>query len=141
MKRLLMLALVILVLTASCGGKKEVKKVSAESLAATEAFALAEILREAYLKKDLNTIEKNSTNKGFREISMAIKSFDSAELSFNPVWVEIEAGVVNMNVSWNGRWNKAGKITEERGMAVFIMKEKPLRVDAILRSNPFKHPD
>lgn len=140
MKRLLVLVLTAtLVVMVSCG-KKEVKKVSESSKIATEAFALAETIKNSYLKKDFEAIEKNTTREGFRVISRSIKIFDSAELSFNPVWVEIDDNESRLNVSWKGTWKKAGKITEERGMAIFVLKGAPLKVDNILRANPFAQP-
>lgn len=139
MKGLLVYAIIVFVFVASCG-KGEVKKVSEDSKMATEAFSLAEKIREAYAKKDLSTIEKNSTREGFRTISSAFKPFDSVDLTFNPVWVEIEDNMVHLNISWKGRWQKNGKTTEERGMAVFVLKGRPLKVDNILRANPFSHP-
>jgi hypothetical protein len=138
MKRLLVYAIILFVFVASCG-KGEVKKVSEDSKMATEAFSLAEKIREAYAKKDLSTIEKNSTREGFRTISSALKTFDSVDLTFSPVWVEIEDNVVHLNISWKGIWQKGGKTTEERGMAVFVLKGRPLKVDNILRANPFRY--
>jgi hypothetical protein len=139
MKRLFVYAIIVFVFVASCG-KGEVKKVSEDSKMATEAFSLAEKIREAYAKKDLSTIEKNSTREGFRTISSAFKTFDSVDLTFSPVWVEIEDNVMHLNISWKGTWQKEGKTTEERGMAVFVLKGRPLKVDNILRANPFRYP-
>lgn len=136
---ILIFAFCILIFVASCG-KKEVKKASEDSKIATEAFALVEAIRDAYIKKDLKALEKNTTKEGFRTISSSIKTFDSVELTFTPVWVEIEDNVVHLNESWKGRWKKSGRITEERGMAVFVLKGNPLKVDNILRANPFKYP-
>jgi len=142
MKRLLFVAVVLImaVLAASCG-KKAVKRVSEDSKIATETFAVVDAIKKAYLKRDLLEIEKNTTKDGFREINSMMKSFDSAELDFNPVLVEIEEGTVNLNVSWTGAWTKDGKTTQERGMAVFVLKGMPLKVDAVLRANPFKYPE
>lgn len=128
------------VFVVSCG-KEAVKKVSEDSRMATETFAVVNAIRESYIHKDVLEIEKNTTQDGFRTISSMIKPFDSAELTFNPVLVEIEEGTVNLNVSWKGTWKKDGNTTDERGMAVFVLKGMPLKVDAVLRSNPFKYPD
>ncbi|MBI3592049.1 MAG: hypothetical protein HY099_00935 [Nitrospirae bacterium] len=140
MKRLLILMLIMFVFIASCG-KKEVKKVSEDSKIATESFGVIEAIKEAYVKKDVLAIEKNATKEGFRAISGVVKSFDSAELTFSPVLVEIEDGAVHLNVSWKGIWKREGKTTEERGMAIFALKGRPLKVDNILRANPFRYPE
>lgn len=140
MRNILILLVVMLTFTAACG-KKEVKQVSEDSKTAVEAFALIETLKDAYIKKDMKAIEKNATKDGYRSVLGAMKNFDAAELTFNPVFVEIEEGVVNVNVSWKGSWKKDGKPIDERGMAVFVFKERPLKLDNILRANPFKYPE
>ncbi|MFO0752340.1 MAG: hypothetical protein U0411_03320 [Thermodesulfovibrionales bacterium] len=142
MKRLLLYALLMLALVVSCSsGKKEVRRESADSKIAKEAFALSETLREAYVKRDTSVLEKNTTREGFRALTGVMRPFDTARLSFNPVWVEIEDGTVQMNVQWNGHWLKGDHVTEERGMAIFVLQGKPLKLDKILRANPFKYPE
>jgi hypothetical protein len=140
MKRLLALGLILLVFVVACG-KKEVKRVSADSKMTTEAFAVVEKLRAAYLKNDFSAIQQNTTRYGYSSIANARKSFDSAELTFNPVLVEIFGDTVNVYISWNGTWKKNGKTFEDKGLADFILKEKPLKVDEILRDNPFSKPE
>jgi hypothetical protein len=134
------LVLIMAVFVVSCG-KTAVKKVSEDSKIATETFAIVEAIKESYINKDVLGIEKNTTKDGFRAISSVLKTFDSAELTFNPVLVEIEEGTVSLNISWKGTWKKGGNTTAERGMAVFVLKGMPLKVDAVLRANPFKYPE
>ncbi len=130
---------IVLIFSVSCG-KKEVKRVSEESLIATEAFGLIEKIKDAYIKGDLSVIERNSTKDGFKAIA-AQRTFDSVDLTFSPVWVEIEGDTVNVNISWKGNWKRSGKSIEERGMAVFVLKGRPLKIDNVLRANPFRTPE
>lgn len=141
MRKFLGIFLLILLLLVSCGGKKEVKKESEESKTAKDAFAVIESLRNAYIAKDITAIERNTTKEGFQLVVKDIKKIDTVELKFKPVWVEIEQDKVLLNISWQGRWQKGAVINDEKGMAVFILKDKPLRVDKILRSNPFEYPE
>lgn len=141
MKRLVLVMLILPLLVASCGGKKETKRVSEDSRIATEAFEVAETLRDAYVRKDVAALENTTTKEGFPAVSRGLRNFDSAELTFAPVYVEIVEGAVNLNVSWRGVWKKGGAATEERGMAVFVLKGRPLKVDAVLRANPFRYPE
>ncbi len=131
--------LLILLLT-SCG-KKEVKPVSPESNLAQEAIVLAETIRDAYVKNDRGTLEKHSTKDGYRELIGAIKNFDSVELTLTPTWVEIENSVVSLHVSWKGTWAVGGKRTEGRGIAVFVLEGRPLRLAQVQRENPFRQPE
>ncbi len=131
---------ILIFLLASCG-KQEVKKVSEESKIAQEAFKLAEVIKNAYVKNDRVTMERNSTKEGYRELIGAMKSFDNAELTLIPRKVEIEDSTVYLNLAWNGTWMVGGKRTEERGLAIFVMEGRPLKLDRVLRSNPFRQPE
>jgi len=135
-----LLLFVSILLIASCG-KKEVKKVSPESKIAHEVFGIAETIRNAYVKNERATLERNSTKEGYRELIGAMKSFDSVELTFTPRWVDIEDSVIYLNVSWKGTWVVSGKKTEERGMAIFVLEGKPPKLARVLRANPFKQPE
>jgi hypothetical protein len=132
--------LVVIVLLVSCG-KKEVRPVSQESKIAQEAIGLAETIRNAYIKNDRETLEKHATRDGYRELIGAIKSFDSVELTFTPTWVDIDNSVVSLHISWKGTWVVGGKRTEERGIAVFVLEGKPLKLAQIQRENPFRQPE
>ena len=83
MKRLLAIGLILLVFVVACG-KKEVKKTSTDSKLTTEAFAVADQIREAYVMNNRAVIERYTTRDGYASITNARKSFDSAELTFNP---------------------------------------------------------
>ena len=127
-------------LVVSCG-KKEVKLKTMDSKIATESFALVEGLRAAYVKRQIPEMENYTTKKGFKGITDVLKTFDSVDLKFTPVWVEIQDDKIFLNVSWKGRWTNAGNITEERGMAVFEIAGRPLKINAVLRANPFRYPE
>ena len=140
MKKALILLLIAVLPLLSCG-KKEVKKVTDESKTAQEAIALAEEIKEAYLKRDLAVIEKNTTKEGYRELLGAIKSFDKAELTFSSKWVQIEKTSVSMKIAWSGKWVAGEQTTEERGTALFIFEGFPLKLSRVLRANPFRQPE
>lgn len=123
----------------SCG-KKEVKLASQESKTAEEAFALIEKTRDAFMKNDRDAIRENATESGYKDVTANRKSYDSVELDFTPRWVEIEQNKVTVNVTWKSKWTFGGKKTEDRGMAVFVLEGRPLKLSAILRTNPFIFP-
>jgi len=137
---LFLLTVLSFLLLPACGGK-EAKKVSPESLLAQEAFALAETLKSAYVEKDRTRLERNSTESGYRELIGSMKSFDGAELSFTPTWVEIQNSTVHLTLSWKGTWSVKGKTTEERGMTVFVFEGTPLTLSQVQRANPFRQPE
>ena len=118
-------------------GKKEVKPASVESRTSLEAFALAETIRTAFVTNDKETLRLDSTPEGYKDITANTKNFDSVELTFTPRWVDIDGADVTLNVAWKSAWTVAGKKTEDRGMAVFQLEGKPLKVSKILRGNPF----
>jgi hypothetical protein len=127
-------------LLVSCG-KKEVKQVSEDSKITQEAFMLADVIKNAYIKNDLSTLEKNTTKDSYNDIIEARKYFDSTDLSFTPHWVEIDGSTVNLQVSWKGTWTVKGKSIEDRGLAVFVMEGRPLKLAKVLRDNPFRKPE
>jgi hypothetical protein len=140
-KTALLLMILFAAMTLFSCGKKEIKPVSQESKTSEEAFALAEKIRDAFIKKDPDTIRNNSTESGNKDITANRKSYDSVDLTFTPRWVEIEQNKVMLNVTWKGKWTSGGKNTEDRGMAVFVMEGRPLKITGILRTNPFIFPE
>lgn len=139
MKKILLLLLVG-VLLVSCG-KKEVKQVSQESKLAQEAFTLAETIKKAFMVKDNITLQKSSTEAGYKDITTNTRGYDSVEFAFTPRWVDIENNRLHVNISWKSAWVVSGRSKEERGMAVFLMEGAPLKVSRILRGNPFVMPE
>ncbi len=129
-----------MILLCSCG-KKEIKPVSEESKIAQEAFKLAEVIKEAYIKNDRVTIQRNSTKDGYKEMISIMKDFDDAELTFIPKKVEIEDSTVYLNLTWSGKWTIGGKKIEDRGLAIFVMEGKPLKLSRVVRENPFRQPE
>jgi hypothetical protein len=123
---------------AACG--KEVKPVSPESKLTQEAFQLADTLRKAYLRNDRESLEKNSTQGGYRQIAESMTSFESADLTFTPTWVEIQDSTVKLTISWKGTWVVKGKTIEDRGSSIFVLEGKPLKLAQVQRSNPFAGP-
>jgi len=135
MKKILLLVFVC-ALFVSCG-KKEVKPLSQESKTSQEAFILAETIKNAFVANDSNTLQKNSTEKGYRDIAANAKGYDSVEFTFTPRWVDIENNQILLNIAWRSTWVVAGRSIDDRGMAVFAMEGTPLKVSQILRGNPF----
>jgi uncharacterized protein YcfL len=136
MKKITLLLLACLLLV-SCGGKKEVKQITQESKTATEAFGVAETIKNAFIKKDSATIQRNATEAGFKDITAGKQGYDSVDITFTPRWVEIEGDKLLVNISWKSTWLSSNRKTDERGMAVFVMEGNPLKVTRILRANPF----
>lgn len=139
MKYLAIASVTMLLFIASCGG--EAKKVSQDSKTAVEAFAAAEAIKEGYIKGEMKPIENNTTREGYRTIMSVLKKFESAELSFNHLRVEITADRTLLHTAWKGKWKRGSDVFEERGTAVFVLTNRPLKVDNILRSNPFRYPE
>ncbi|KAF0184204.1 MAG: lipoprotein [Nitrospirae bacterium] len=140
MKKILALMLILLVFVAACG-KSEIKKPTADSLLATEAFVLAEKVRGAYVARDMSALQANTTPEGYKAITESMKLFDSATLEFNPLLFDIREGKMTLFVSWTGVWKKRGQTFDERGLVVFGLKGRPLKVDTVQRASPFRYPE
>jgi hypothetical protein len=139
MRKLLFVAVAVLLLGACA--KKEVKVQTEDSKLAVEAFALAENMRQAYVNKNSEAFESYATDRGLRDVNRDLEDFEKVELSFTPKWVEIELERLVLNVAWEGTWTIRGRAREGQGMAVFELTGRPLRLNRILRSSPFKNPD
>lgn len=139
--RKVIIALVVLFILNACGGKKEVKQVSMESKIAQEAIAVMESIKELYIKKDFPPVAEKASQEAYKEIIDSIKYFDSVELTFTPRLIEIEQSKIYLNIAWKGTWSVGKELFRERGMAVFLLEGKPLKLSKILRGNPFKYPE
>lgn len=136
MKKITLLLLACMLLV-SCS-KKEVKQTTQESKSAIEAFGIAETIKNAFVKKDLTTLQRNTTEAGMKDVMSGKQAYDSVDITLTPRWVEIEGEQMLVNISWKSSWTLSGRKSEERGMAVFVMEGNPLKLTRILRANPFK---
>ena len=138
MKRPLVLVLAALLVLACAG---EGKSPPEDSLLAVEAMGLAEGMKNAYLKKDVDGLMKFCAPDACSDIVKDMGRFDTEELEFSPQWVQIKQdGLVQLKVSWKGRWTLEGKKEEDRGLAVFELTGSPLRLLGITGSSPFGGP-
>ncbi|MFQ3573515.1 MAG: hypothetical protein SNJ53_02660 [Thermodesulfovibrionales bacterium] len=137
MKRFAIIVIVCLMISAC--GKKEVKKETEEGRIASEIIVVSEQLRQAYIARDLQTIQRHTTSTVYRQITQYINEYKVIDIEFKPVWVEIDTKGVTLNISWKGKWEKSGKNIEDRGMAIFEFTGQPPRVAKILRANPFEY--
>jgi len=121
---------------------KEVKEPSADVIAAEDAFAVAEGLREAYVARDFRDMAKYATEEAYEDITRNLKEFRSVELEFKPRWVEIkEDGDVHLYMAWKGTWTMKDAGEERTGMALFELSGRPPKVSRILRQSPFSQPE
>jgi hypothetical protein len=141
MKNRIFLIFIAFLILSACGGKKEIKQISMESKIASEAISLVESIKDLYVKKNLSPIAEISTQEGYRDIMDAIKHFDTVDLAFTPRFIEIEGGKVYLNMAWKGTWTVGNETFRERGMAVFLLEGKPLKLSRVLRGNPFRYPE
>ena len=133
---LIMLLAAMLVL--ACTSKKHPTE---DSLLAVEAMGLAEGIKDAYLKKDADEVNKFCTPDACNDIISDMERFKTEELEFTPQLVQIKLdGSLQLTVKWKGKWLHEGRKKEERGLAVFELSGRPLRLQEITGSSPFIGP-
>ncbi|MBF0563780.1 MAG: hypothetical protein HQK89_00900 [Nitrospirae bacterium] len=142
---LLVLVMVGGLLLSACG-KKEVKATPMEAKVANSAIEVIERIKDGYLKGNKEGMKKDMTNDGYISITTGMKSFDSADLVFVPNWVSIKETSpkdksIMVNISWTGTWHKGRQSDSEKGLAVFVLKGEPPKLDEIDRDNPFVYPE
>ncbi|NOX21355.1 MAG: hypothetical protein GXO99_08925 [Nitrospirae bacterium] len=123
----------------SCSSEKK-KPVPEEARLAQEAFRIAEKVKDAYLVKNNSLIQRLTTRNGYLRIISSVKDFDVAILSFTPKWVDIEGNELYLYIDWTGTWQVGTKSYTEKGLAAFKFRLNPLKLDDILRNNPFSFP-
>jgi len=124
----------------SCSSNKIVKSDTSGIDITQSANKTIEIIKGAYLKKDMDQIQALTTDDTFRLLKTQIKNFDQASLSLTPIWVEINKDTIQLSFSWEGTWKQDNKTTKERGVAVFVLLPETLKLSQILRSSPFLFP-
>ncbi len=142
MKKSFSIVLMILLglsLIGACSSKEK-KPVPQEAMLTKEAFRIAEKLKDAYLQGDRSVFKTYCTRKGYLKIISSIKEFDHATLSFKPEWVDIDREKLILYIRWEGSWKANGRYYSEKGLTAFQYRLSPLRLDDILRNNPFSYP-
>ena len=138
MRKVLLIFIVALILSAC--ESEQVKPPSEDSELALQAFAVSESVRDLYVKKDYDAMSEMFTAEAYKEFRAGLRQWESVELTFTPRLVEIENDKVTLNVSWQGKWVFMGRTASERGMAVFEMDGRPLKISRIPMGSPFIYP-
>ena len=131
--------LIAAVILSACESE-QVKPPSEDSELALQAFAVSESVRDLYTKKDYDAMSELFTAESYKDFRAGLRQWESVELAFTPRLVEIENDKVTLNVSWQGKWVFMGRTSSERGMAVFELEGRPLKITRILRGSPFIYP-
>jgi len=122
----------------SCG--KDIKATPAESVVAASTVKLLGDIKEAYAGRNMTRLAELTTEEGYRDLGLAIKQFDKATLRFTPTWMDIKENRIEVYVAWEGTWEIGKDVSEERGLAVFVLVGNPSRLDEVHRASPFAYP-
>ncbi len=123
----------------SCA-KKKLTPTPFEARIGNTSVSVMQEFKDAYEDRDISEMRRLSTSDGFRQISVLMKDFDIAELDLNPKWLDIKDKEILLYMSWKGKWIKNNDTTNERGLALFILKRDSMRLDQVMRSSPFIYP-
>jgi hypothetical protein len=138
MKRISILFILIALMSFGCGDDKI--KPSEGSLMATEAFSNIEILKEAYEKKDSETLQRRIAPYIAREILKDLY-FDSSKLELTPRMVKIQENDIVININWKNSWQFTDSYKlENRGVADLILDRETMKLVKISGDNPFLIP-
>ena len=138
MKKTIVVLFMLIFLVPGCA--KDKVKPSADSLMTQSAISALDSVKEAYEKKDKTGIQ-NKTEQTLSQQILQELSFDSAELSFTPKMVRINAdSSINIHITWRGSWIVDGKTLTDRGSGVLSFQRESLKLIQIKGDNPFKTP-
>ncbi len=132
--------LLIFVTLTACGGKKEIKRPSPEAEMIKRAFLVAEKIKNAYLRKDRDTLKRYCSRNGYLTIISSMKDFDSATLNFQLRWADIKRDKIILYIYWRGSWLLKGRLYKDSGLTAFAFTGSPPMLSDILRANPFSQP-
>jgi hypothetical protein len=138
MKNIIM---ILLISSALISCSSEVKSDPQGTIITTEAFKTIESIKEAYLKKNIESIQSLATDDTFRLLKSQIKTFNEATLTFTPLWVETNDETIQVQMTWEGSWKQDKKTINERGVVLFVLLPKTYKLSQILRSSPFILPE
>ncbi len=134
------LTLLFLLITTMNACSKEVKRPSEESIIAKEAMEVVLEIKEAYMNKDRERLEKLLVSK---EVMDNFSFFDiPGEMEFIFRWIDIYDSKADVYVSWKivPASPLAGDVStqELKGLCLFVLEGRPFKLKKILRENPFK---
>lgn len=143
LSKVTVLTLLFLLMTTMNACSKEVKRPSEESIIAKEAMEVVLEIKEAYMNKDRERLEKLLVSK---EVMDNFSFFDiPREMEFIFRWVDIYDSKADVYVSWKivpatVTSPLAGDVStqELKGLCLFVLEGRPFKLKKILRENPFK---
>ncbi len=139
MKKFCIIPIILIFLILGCS-KEEVKP-SADSLMTQNVLGVLETIKHAYEKKDGIVIEKRLAPALSKDILDEF-TFETAELTFNPRMVKINADSdVTVKLIWRGTWVVGGESLKDRGIGTLTFNGKTLELMKIDGNNPFRTPD
>jgi cell division protein FtsN len=135
MKIVYVLCIIVLLTTAGCSGKKEIKS-SEDSLRTKEAMGVMNTIQTAYQEKNSEVLSLHIHPVIARNIIDEL-SFETVELYFTPWIVRINESSTVINADWQGTWIYGDREIKRRGMAGFVFIESPMKLVHINGDNPF----
>ncbi len=132
--------LVVLLAVLSLGCSKDAVKPSEDSLITTNALAVIEAIKEAYVNKSEANIH---THMGSSLASSVIKNlyFEQAVLRLTPRLVKLTDTSVNVNLNWQGTWQFANdKEVKISGVGNLIFHRETMELTSVDGDNPFMTP-
>ncbi|RJR17782.1 MAG: hypothetical protein C4581_07405 [Nitrospiraceae bacterium] len=138
MKKIFFLLSLIVIICLGCTDKGI--KPSADSLSATDAFNIIDIIKTAYEEKDRATLHNHMVTM-LAEDTMKGLLFEKAGLTITPRMVTITEDSLKVNIIWSGSWSlmKDRKL-ENRGVADLVFHKETMKLTYIYGDNPFTVP-
>ncbi|GBE05370.1 hypothetical protein BMS3Abin10_00996 [bacterium BMS3Abin10] len=138
MKKTIAVLFMLIFLVLGCA--KEKVKPSADSLMTQNVLGVLESIKHAYEKKDGIVIEKRLAPALSKDILDGF-TFETAELTFNPRMVKINADSdVTVKLIWRGTWVVGGESLKGRGIGTLTFNGKTLELMKIEGNDPFRTP-
>lgn len=138
MKRVFLLALILIIGLSGCAGRKKVKPTE-DSITARNALNAVSIIRDAYVRKEKKIMGEKVAEPLAEEIVRTM-TFDETDLSFTTRFIRITAEQVMVQLNWQGIWTAGGNKAEDRGSGTLVFQRGTMKLSQVEGDNPFIAP-
>jgi len=125
-KKMYAYLLVFLLISAGCTGKEKIKP-SADSMTAQNTINAVNLVKDAYLQKDVRVLQEQLEPALSDEVISQL-FFDKAELSLTPRMIRIKDSVVTVQINWQCEWTAKGRAMKNSGVSTLVFKKDNMKL-------------
>jgi len=136
LRKPLLLVIFAVFILIGCADKKEVK-LSTEAESSLEAIERTELIKGAYLQRDMEKLEVLIEKKLLNKIKDNM-DFQEAKLDISsPRIIRINEEKIRLHINWYGEWTISNRRFKRSGIGIFTFDKRSMKLVNIEGDNPF----